>query len=82
MNAYIGPLVSTAKLKGSSYKIKHRDSGMIGKRHAAHLPPFPDKLLPFLPVDISVLDVILHRLWIVHVDKREVDRVDHVLCEP
>lgn len=51
MDAYTGPWTVTAKLKGSSYEIKHRDSGIISKRHAAHLLPFRDELLPFLPVD-------------------------------
>ena len=41
----------TQKLKGSSYEIRHLDSNQIGNRHAAHLSPFPDELLPFLPVD-------------------------------
>ena len=51
MDAYTGPWIVTAKLKGSSYEIKHRDSGTMSKRHAAHLSPYPDELLPFLPVD-------------------------------
>ena len=33
------------------YSIEHRDSKKIGKRHAAHLSPFPHNLLPFVPVD-------------------------------
>ena len=51
MDSYTGPWIVTEKLKGSSYSIKHRDSGIVSKRHAAHLSPFPDELLPFLPVD-------------------------------
>lgn len=51
MDAYTGPWTVTAKLKGSSYQIKHRDSGIVSKRHAAHLSPFSDELLPCLPVD-------------------------------
>ena len=51
MDAYTGPWSITSKLKGSSYGIKHRDTGIESKRHAAHISPFPDELLPFLPVD-------------------------------
>ena len=40
-------------MKGSvsAYEIKHRDKGIIGKRHAAHLSPFPNQILPFMPID-------------------------------
>ena len=38
-------------MKGTSYEIKHRDKGIVSKRYAAHLSPFPDQLLPFMPVD-------------------------------
>ena len=51
MNEYTGPWVINAKLKGGSYEIKSVDDGAICKRHAAHLSPYPDQLLPFLPVD-------------------------------
>ena len=51
MNEFTGPWVISAKLKGSSYEIKHVEDGAIGKCHAAHLSPYPDQLLPFLPVD-------------------------------
>ena len=51
MNVWTGPWEITQKLKGSSYEIRHVNSNQIGKRHAAHLSPFPNELLPFLPVD-------------------------------
>ena len=51
MNSYTGPWEITQKTTGSSYKLKHRDTGKPGKRHAAHLSPFPRELLPFIPID-------------------------------
>ena len=51
MDDYTGPWEIIFKLKGSSYEIKHRDKGIVSKRYAAHLSPFPDQLLPFMPVD-------------------------------
>ena len=51
MNEYTVPWVINAKLKGGSYESKRVDDEAIGKRHAAHLSPCPDQLLPFLPVD-------------------------------
>ena len=51
MDEYTGPWIIMSKLKGSSYEIKHKDSNVISKRHAAHLSPYPDQLLPFMPVD-------------------------------
>ena len=51
MNEFTGPWVITAKLKGSSYEIRHKSSGVFSKRHAAHISPYPDQLLPFMPVD-------------------------------
>ena len=51
MDDYTGPWEIISKLKGSSYEIKHKDKGIVSKRHAAHLSPFPDQLLPFMPVD-------------------------------
>ena len=51
MEAYTGPWRVTAKLKVSLYALEHCENKKIGKRHAAHLSPFPEQLLPFLPVD-------------------------------
>jgi hypothetical protein len=51
MNSYTGPWEIIEKAAGSSYNLRHRDSGKLGKRHAAHLSPFPRELLPFPPVD-------------------------------
>ena len=51
MNEFTGPWIINAKLKGSSYEIKRVEDGAVSKRHAAHLSPYPDQLLPFLPVD-------------------------------
>ena len=51
MDDYTGPWELISKLKGGSYEIKHRDMDVIGKRHAAHLSPVPDQLLPSMPVD-------------------------------
>ena len=51
MNEFTGPWVITAKLKGSSYEIQHKSSGVFSKRHAAHISPYPDQLLPFMPID-------------------------------
>ena len=51
MNEFTGPWVVTAKLKGSSYEIQNKSSGVFSKRHAAHISPYPDQLLPFMPID-------------------------------
>ena len=51
MDSYTGPWQICVKGKGSSYQLEHMDSKKPGKRHAAHLSPYPDELLPFLPVD-------------------------------
>ena len=51
MDNYTGPWEIISKLKGSSYEIKHWDKGIVSKRHAAHLSPFPDQLLPFMLAD-------------------------------
>ena len=51
MDDYTGPWIVVSRLKGSSYELKHKDTGALGKRHAAHLSPYPDQLLPFMPVD-------------------------------
>jgi len=51
MNAWTGPWEVIEKVAGSSYLLKHRDTGKTGKRHAAFLSPFPPQLLPLLPID-------------------------------
>jgi hypothetical protein len=51
MDSYTGPWKVCGKGKGSSYILEPMDMGKPGKRHAAHLSPYPDELLPFLPVD-------------------------------
>ena len=51
MNLYPGPWEITKKSAGNSYELKHRDTGKPGKRHAAHLSPFPRELLPCLTAD-------------------------------
>ena len=45
------PWCITTKLSVSPYAIMHRDTKKIGKLHAAHISPFPSKLLSFLPID-------------------------------
>ena len=51
MTAFTGLWEFTGKLKGSSYKLKNVDTSKDGKRHFAHLSPYPDELLPFIPVN-------------------------------
>ena len=51
MDSYTGPWKVCGKVKGSSYILEHMDTKKPGKRHAAHLSPYPDELLPFLLVD-------------------------------
>ena len=51
MDSFTGPWRICGKLKGSSYALKHMESKKPGEQHAAHLSPYPDKLLPFLLVD-------------------------------
>lgn len=50
---YLGPWEIVSKLTGSSYALHHKFSGAAGagKRHAAHLSPVPNELIPFEPVD-------------------------------
>jgi len=48
---YSGPWEIVEKLAGSSYRIKHCDSGLVEKKHAGYLSPFPASLLPFQPLD-------------------------------
>ena len=50
MNSFTGPWEIIRKLAGSSYEMKHRNTGKTGKRHAAHISPFPRELLPFMPI--------------------------------
>ena len=49
--AYTGPWIIQRKLDGASYEIKHAQTGKIDKKHAAFLSPFPDQLLPLLPLE-------------------------------
>ena len=49
--AYTGPWVIQRKLDGSSYGIKHIQTGKLDKKHAAFLSPFSPQLLPLLPVN-------------------------------
>ena len=51
MDSYIGPWNITGKIKGSSYALEHRDTKKIDKRHAAHISPYPQEILPFFPID-------------------------------
>ena len=51
MESFTGPWKVVDKFQGSSYKLSHRESAKPGKRHAAHLSPYPHELLPFIPVD-------------------------------
>ena len=51
MDSYTGPWKVCSKAKGSSYILEHMDTGKPGKRHAAHLSPYPNELLLFMPVD-------------------------------
>ena len=51
MDAWTGPWIVRKKLKGGSYEVQHSDTNKVGKRHSAMMSPFPDELLPFLPVD-------------------------------
>ena len=51
MDSYTGPWNITGKIKGSSHDLEHRDTKKIGKRHAAHISPYTQELLPFLPID-------------------------------
>ena len=50
-NAFNGPWEIVDKLKDGSYSIKHCVTGQSGKRHAKHLSPFPQELIPLVPVD-------------------------------
>ena len=51
MDSYTVPWKITGKIKGSSYALEHRDTKNIVKCHTAHLSPYPQELLPFLPID-------------------------------
>jgi hypothetical protein len=50
MIKHTGPWKIIEKLHGSSYKIKHCKSHRIDKKHAAHLSPCPENLIPFPPL--------------------------------
>lgn len=50
---YTGPWEIIRKLKGSSYELKHSITGQLGKRHAAHLSPFPPNLIPYEPINTT-----------------------------
>ena len=48
---FIGPWKVTEKLHGGSYAIQHCiKSSRTDKKHASHLTPLPDKLIPFPPL--------------------------------
>ena len=51
MNSYTAPWEIIEKAAGSSYNLRHRDTGKLGKHHAPRLSPFPRELLPFPPID-------------------------------
>ena len=55
MDSYTGPWKITGKIKGSSYALEHRDTNNIGKRRSYHLSPYPQELLPLLPIDGAAL---------------------------
>ena len=49
---FIGPWKVTEKLHGGSYAIQHCiKSSRTDKKHASHLTPLPDKLIPFPPLN-------------------------------
>lgn len=50
-NPYTGPWEVVKRGPGGSYELKHAVDGRPGKRHAMHLSPFPNELVPFEPVD-------------------------------
>ena len=51
IDSFTDPWKICGKTEGSSYEVEHVESKKPGKRHAAHLSPYPDELLPFLPMD-------------------------------
>ena len=50
MIKHTGPWEVIAKLDGSSYTIRHCRTNAIDKKHAAHLSPCPEHLIPFAPL--------------------------------
>jgi hypothetical protein len=50
MFKHTGPWEIIEKLDGSSYRIRHCRSKAIDKKHAAHLSPCPEQLIPFPPL--------------------------------
>ena len=50
MSYFTGPLQVTKSLCGSSYELLHCNTNRPGKRHAAHLSPLHQELIPFQPV--------------------------------
>jgi hypothetical protein len=50
MIKHTGPWKIVEKLHGSSYKIQHCESQRFDKKHAAHLSPCPENLIPFPPL--------------------------------
>ena len=50
MIKHTGPWEIIERLDGSSYKIRHCRTKTIDKKHAAHLSPCPEQLIPFTPL--------------------------------
>ena len=53
MFAFTGPWRITASLDGGSYAITHCRSEKKDKKHASDLSPYPQELLPLVPLDSS-----------------------------
>jgi hypothetical protein len=54
MIKHTGPWRITAKLDGSSYRLQHCKTNRIDKKHAAHLSPCPEQLIPFPPSQVPI----------------------------
>jgi hypothetical protein len=50
MIKHTGPWEIIEKLDGSSYRIRHCRTNTVDKKHAAHLSPWPEQLIPFPPL--------------------------------
>jgi hypothetical protein len=50
MIKHTGPWRILEKLAGSSYKLQHCKTSKLDKKHAAHLSPCPEQLIPFPPL--------------------------------
>jgi hypothetical protein len=50
MIKHTGPWEIIEKLDGSSYRIRHCRTNIVDKKHAAHLSPCPEQLIPFPPL--------------------------------